>query len=412
VHLLTGWEAVALTQDADAVRLTIRQTGPDATQQVTARFVLACDGANSALRKALGLTLEDLAFDEWWMVVDAWQRKPVELPKTCVQYCWPERPATFIRGPGDLRRWEIKLLPGEDPAAFGADDNVRRQIARFADLDALELWRSAVYRFHALVATRWMYGRVFLLGDAAHQTPPFMGQGLCAGIRDAANLAWKLAAVVQGRAGPALLDSYEAERKPHFRTVVERTKELGLIIGELDPEEAARRDADLRSALTSGRAQTIRQRFIPDLVDGVIARDGAGLPCQAAGKLFVQPHVRTTAGDVRLDDALPLGFLFVTTSAGAQDWLDGATLALWRHLGGTRVTIGDAMPPPGVLAFCETGTPLRDWMEGHGAEAAIVRPDRVVYAVAGSAAELVWHVAALAAALGATLADTPEESIA
>jgi 3-(3-hydroxy-phenyl)propionate hydroxylase len=412
VSLLTGWEAVTLTQDVDMVRLTIRQTGGGATQQVTARFALACDGANSALRKALGLTLEDLAFDEWWMVVDTWQRQPVELPETCVQYCWPERPATFIRGPGDLRRWEIKLLPGEDPTAFGTDDNVRRQIARFADPDALELWRSAVYRFHALVARRWQAGRAFLLGDAAHQTPPFMGQGLCAGIRDAANLAWKLAAVLQGRAAPALLDSYEAERKPHFRTVVERTKELGQIIGELDRDAAARRDADLRSALTSGRAQTIRQRFIPDLLDGVIARDAAGVPCPAAGTLFVQPRVRTAEGDRRLDDALPPGFLFVTTALGAQDWLDGAALALWRHLGGTRVVIGDATQVPGVLAFGETGTLLRDWMACHGAEAAIVRPDRVVYAVAASATQLVRHVTALGAALGATPAGTYEESTA
>src|SRR5262249_52098707 len=184
-----------------------------------------------------------------------------------------------------LRRWEIKLMLGETPEAFGAPDNVARQLARFVDPDAIEIWRSAVYRFHALVAERWRSGRVFLAGDACHQTPPFMGQGMCAGIRDAASLAWRLALVLHAGAQDALLDSYEVERKPHVEALVGFAKKAGEVIGELDIAAAQARDALLRGQLERGEAETIRQRFIPDLAGGVIDTG------PAAGTLFVQPRV-------------------------------------------------------------------------------------------------------------------------
>src|SRR5262249_31753513 len=121
-------QAVALARHADRVDVTVR--GPDgAGRSLSARYAIGCGGADSFVRRHLGITHQDLAFDEWWMVVDVRLKHPVELPQKCTQYCWPERPATFIAGPGDLRRWEIKLLPGEDPDAFGAPDNVARQLA-------------------------------------------------------------------------------------------------------------------------------------------------------------------------------------------------------------------------------------------------------------------------------------------
>src|SRR5215831_6697984 len=125
-------QAVAVTPHADRVDVTLRgEGGPERT--LSARYLVGCDGANSFVRRRLGINHQDLAFDEWWMVVDVRLVRPVELPKKCIQYCWPARPSTFIVGPGDLRRWEIKLLPGETPEAFGQPENVARQLARFVD---------------------------------------------------------------------------------------------------------------------------------------------------------------------------------------------------------------------------------------------------------------------------------------
>jgi 3-(3-hydroxy-phenyl)propionate hydroxylase len=380
--------AVAFAPHDDGVEVTLR--GPDSEHDrvVAARYLLGCDGANSFVRKQLGIGHEDLAFDEWWMVVDVRLTRPVDLPHKCIQYCWPARPATFIVGPGNLRRWEIKLLPGETPEGFDTRHNVRKQLARFVDPDAIEIWRSAVYRFHALVAERWRAGRVFLLGDACHQTPPFMGQGMCAGIRDAANLAWKLALVRRAGAHDSLLDTYEVERKPHVETLVGFAKKAGEVIGELDLDTALARDAMLRGQLTRGEQETVRQRFIPNLTTGVLD----AVSPDVAGTLFVQPRVHADAqdgaqlgtGDPLLDDVVAPRFLLVTATAQAQAWLTPQALDLWRRIGGERVVIGGpaAAAAGGIHHLAERGDLFAGWMTRHGAAAVVVRPDRYVYGTA------------------------------
>ena len=221
-----------------------------------------------------GSAIEDLAFDEWWIVVDAWQRRPTALPEMNTQYCWPSRPASAIAGPRNLRRWELKILPHEKPEEFQDDARVREVLAGFVDIDAIELWRSAVYRFHALVAAQWNRNRIFLLGDCAHQMPPFLGQGMCAGIRDAANLIWKLLLVEKSGVSRTVLSTYQDERKTHVQNVVAQAKELGLVIGELDVEAATARDARLRAERISG--EPARHRLIPPLTRGLIDRDHRG----------------------------------------------------------------------------------------------------------------------------------------
>jgi 3-(3-hydroxy-phenyl)propionate hydroxylase len=376
---------VSFAQDDEMVSLSVRsETRGEFTLHV--RYLVGCDGANSFVRKQLGIGLEDLAFDEWWMVVDTLTGEPDKRPAKSFQYCWPSRPGTFVPGPGRLRRWEIKLLPGEDPEEAGSADNVLRLLQGFTDTSDLTIWRSAVYRFHALLGQSWRDRRVFLMGDAVHQTPPFLGQGLCAGIRDAANLAWKLALVLRGEAGDAVLDSYETERKPHVRAVVASAKEFGTIIGELDPDAAAKRDARLRAELKSGQAVTIRQKFIPDLADGLIAEDA-----KLAGRLFVQPHVRAVDGRIkRLDDELKSEFAIVTRTQEAMSGLSEAALSSWRKLGGERVVItasGESSRGE-ILNVVETGQLFADWMHDNGVEAVIVRPDRYVFGGAATAGQL------------------------
>jgi 3-(3-hydroxy-phenyl)propionate hydroxylase len=401
VDVFLTHEAIGLTQTDEGIDLTVRDARRGATRVLNARYLLGCDGANSFVRKQLGLAVEDLAFDEWWMVVDVKLRRPADLPQKCIQYCWPSRPATFIVGPGDLRRWEIKLLPGETPEEFGRRENVVEQLRRFVDPAAIEVWRSAVYRFHAVLAERWLKGRVFLLGDAAHQTPPFLGQGLCAGIRDASNLAWKLAMVLRSGATPNLLTTYELERKPHVRALVALAKEFGEIIGELDPEAARIRDATLRGQLERGEVETVRQRYIPNLCAGVIDT-GAGAS-SAAGTLFVQPRIRAGDRPVLLDDVLEPRFLLAASSDAAQHWLTPSARDLWRRIGGERVVIGNADQGPSaadapggeVRHLTETDGLFTAWLSRHAGAAVVVRPDRTVFGVAGSAAELNRLVTAL-----------------
>jgi 3-(3-hydroxy-phenyl)propionate hydroxylase len=377
---------VSLAQDEVSVLLQARgETGDEF--EISARYLVGRDGANSFVRKHLGIGLEDLAFDEWWMVVDTLTSEPAKRPAKSFQYCWPSRPGTFVPGPRNLRRWEIKLLPGEDPEVAGAPHNVLKLLKGFTDTSDLTIWRSAVYRFHALLGESWRDRRVLLMGDAVHQTPPFLGQGLCAGIRDASNLAWKLALVLRGSAGDTLLDSYEVERKPHVRSVVASAKEFGKIIGELDPKAAVARDARLRAELKSGKAETIRQKFIPDLASGLIAR-GAKL----AGGLFVQPQVRAADGSVRrLDDFLKPEFAVVTATQEAMSWMSEASLSCWRQLGGERVVIagtGESSTREGIATFVEGEGIFLNWMRENQVSAIIVRPDRYVFAGASNADQL------------------------
>jgi 3-(3-hydroxy-phenyl)propionate hydroxylase len=385
-------KVIDIEQDDEGVVLT---TGG----VIRARYAVACDGANSFVRKALGIGLEDLAFDEWWMVVDAFEKNAAGRPAKCFQYCRPSRPGTFLPGPGALRRWEIKLLPGETPEEFGVPDNVLAVLNEFTDVSRIDIWRSAVYRFHALLGETWHAGRIFLMGDAVHQTPPFLGQGLCAGIRDASNLSWKLAMVLDGSAQPSLLDSYEIERKPHVRAVVATAKEFGKIIGELDLDVAKTRDRRLRAELAQGTAETVRQKFIPDLKDGMIAGGGS-----MAGTLFPQPHVRGLGGAVsRLDDVVPPGFTIFAATADAMDGLSPALISEWKAIGGNRVVVTpDGVPAAsrGVLHLQETDRLFNNWLSANDLNAAVVRPDHYIYGGAATADELNALVAELTSRLG------------
>ncbi|MCE3272597.1 MAG: bifunctional 3-(3-hydroxy-phenyl)propionate/3-hydroxycinnamic acid hydroxylase [Ramlibacter sp.] len=222
VDVELGVEMTRVTPDAGGVTLDIVHPQRGAGQ-VRAKYVIACDGGSSTVRTQLGMQLEDLDFDEPWLVVDVLvnERGLAKLPKVSVQYCEPERPCTLVICPKNHRRFEISLKEGEDPKQVATPEATWKLLSRWLTPEDGELWRQASYRFHALVASDWRQGRVFLAGDAAHMQPPFLGQGMCQGIRDVTNLAWKLAAVLRGEvtgaAAQALLDSYGAERKAHVR---------------------------------------------------------------------------------------------------------------------------------------------------------------------------------------------------
>lgn len=314
--------------------------------------------------------MQDLEFDEWWVVVDAWQRRETALRPKTTQYCWPSRPTTYVVGPRNLRRWELKLLPGETPADFDVPEVLRAAMRPYVDVDAMELWRHAAYRFSARIGAQWSKGRVFLAGDAVHTTPPFLGQGLCAGIRDAYNLAWKLHRVIACAADPALLDSYEQERRPHVSTIISHAKDFGLIIGEMNVERARLRDAELGALLASGKMETSRQGFIPGLTGGILARnDRTG----QAGRQMVQPRIVGDSGGGRLlDDVLGQSSACITIGAEAAAW--AAPLADRMAGLGVRHIALDA---PDATADPEYG--LSRWLARTNVRAVLVRPDRYIY---------------------------------
>lgn len=396
-HLRT--EAIAIEQDADAVSVEV--SAPDGgRRKLRAKYLVGCDGSTSFVRRQLRTAIEDLAFDEWWIVIDAWIDPDLRLPDHTIQYCRPSRPGTYVPGRDNIRRWEIKLLPGETADDFADEASVRKVLREFVDESKLRIWRRAVYRFHALVADGWRRGRALLMGDAAHQMPPFMGQGLCSGVRDAGNLWWKLVAVLKGIAPPTLLDTYETERRPHVRDLVALTKSVGLIIGELDHIRGQERDVRLREQSDGGRKPVIRQNLIPGLTDGLLARNVDGSLARGAGQLFVQPFVLEGEGARRrLDDVTGPCFLLVTPSIGLAATLDHVSRSSLEQMGARVVVITENVAAAGSapgnpqsvvthrsdLLVRECDTLFADWCRRERCLAVLVRPDRYVFGVAASA---------------------------
>lgn len=388
-----GVEMRRIAQDAEGVTLQVqRADGSD--RQVRAKYALACDGGSSTVRTQLEMPLEDLGFDEPWLVVDVLVNEQglAKLPRVSVQYCEPERPCTLVIGPKNHRRWEISLKAGEDPKQVAQADATWKLLSRWLTPADGELWRQASYRFHALVASQWRKGRVFLAGDAAHMQPPFLGQGMCQGIRDVANLVWKLGAVLRGEvggaAGEALLDSYGTERRLHVTELTSRIKGVGAVICERDPDKARARDAQLLAACGGVVKDTPRQDILPRLQDGLLS----ATPHDARGTLFPQPWVQVDGLRKRLDGVTGNGWRLVLAAGtpAASDQQDVSGLCV--------VQLGELAEADGLAAA---------WFERHECSAALVRPDNYVYGVAANAGEVAGLLDELARSLGLADAKPP-----
>ncbi|MGM4964859.1 bifunctional 3-(3-hydroxy-phenyl)propionate/3-hydroxycinnamic acid hydroxylase MhpA [Tardiphaga sp. 1201_B9_N1_1] len=380
VEVELGTELLGFEQSTDRVTLHLRDDR-GMTRAITADYVIACDGASSGTRQQLGIAFEDLVFDEPWLVVDLQVNDASlsKLPQTAAQFCDPSRPTTFIIGPGNHRRFEIMLLPGEDPREMETAAQVWRLLSRWITPDDAMLWRAASYRFHALVAQEWRCGRIFLAGDAAHQQPPFIGQGMCQGIRDVGNLVWKLDRVLRGQSNAKLLDSYGEERGEHVRQLTSRIKAIGHVICERDPDAAAARDERIL-AEGGGQPRTItRQEIVPPLQTGLLA-----FPlCAAHGTLFPQPWIRTAEGRRRLDSVAGTGWRLVLDMRNELE--PGPDLqAIMTQLDIRPIRIGPAADD----VLTEEDGVLAAWFDHHDCRAAIVRPDHYVFGVASETSAL------------------------
>ncbi|MET0902695.1 MAG: bifunctional 3-(3-hydroxy-phenyl)propionate/3-hydroxycinnamic acid hydroxylase [Acidimicrobiales bacterium] len=378
IEVRRGWEVTDLVEDGDHV-VVRGGTGP-----IRARYVTGCDGANSTVRGLTGITREDRAFFYDWLVVDVVFDEPRVYDPLNVQICDPARPTTMVSGGPGRRRWEFMALPGETAEDLNEESTAWRLLERFdARPDNARLEKHAVYRFQARWAEEWRRGRVLLAGDAAHQTPPFAGQGLCSGLRDAANLAWKLDLVLRDLAPDALLDAYGRERGPNMRAVIELAIGMGELICVADPEEAAARDAAFIAA-DDGRLTDIPP--FPPIGEGVVM---AGSPC--AGELFLQAEIDVDGRPTRFDDAVGAGWRLVTLADPGLD----EDLARWfTSIGGAVVSLGCGPSP-----VEDVDGAYGSWFAARGLVAVLQRPDFAIYGTAAAVAEIADVVRSLRTAL-------------
>lgn len=359
VELRLGTTLLDIQQDDGSVRCTVRK--PDgATQVLTARWVIACDGATSTVRRTLGIPGENLGTDDPWLVVDGHLRGTPGIQGDMVFLGRHTRPALWINLPGDRVRMEFKVLPEDDREEIATPEGIARLSRGVLTPENFEPDRVAVYTFRARLATAWRVGNVFLAGDAAHLAPPLFGQGLCAGLRDVANLVWKIRLVSRGRAPESLLDTYESERKDHARYWVQQAATMAGLVQTTDPAMAARRDAHIRANPADAYPSA------PPLGPG--AHTGPADP--HAGHLSMQPIL---SDGTRLDDLVGRRFLLAATPE-----LPAALPA----------AVSKALQDDPEVAVLTSPQQVGQLLTSVEAPAVVVRPDRYVLGTAHTPEQL------------------------
>lgn len=377
VEIHHGWEAVELEAGDELVTVTFARGSLDQNgdyrhsgerRTVRARYVIGADGANSFTRASAGLELEDLGFREQWLVVDFRQNRPMSFAFDNGQICDPARPLCLFQLGKTHRRFEFMVLPGEDPVALARPENIWPLVERWIGPGDAELIRSTVYTFRSANARDWRSGRVLIAGDAAHLMPPFLGQGMCSGVRDVANLSWKLDLVLRGVAGDKLLDSYRLERKPHVGDIIEQAVALGRVSCTIDPEEARARDA----AFLSGDIPPPPP--FPWIVDGIIDEASPAV----AGRLGPQARVRVGGAAGLADDVVGRGWqLICRNGTGAR--LTREDKAILDRIGAHVIELDT---PRGAE---DLEGRYRGFLDSASTDAILVRPDFYIFGASGPA---------------------------
>lgn len=378
VTCATGVELLGFAETHDGLHVRLQQSD-GSIAETDVRYLVGADGASSMVRGLIGQDFRGRTYAEDWLIVDA---KNVREPIDHIEFhCKPRGASPHLPAPGNRERWEFMLGPGETAEQMEQPDEIKRLLAPWGDPARMEIERKAVYRFHARCCDSFRKGRVFLAGDAAHVTPPFVGQGLVSGLRDAGNLCWKLAWVVRGHASPAVLESYDVERRPHARAMIDLARGLGQLIMPRNP---------VKARLLHGLMRGLRlippfRRYIDGMKMKPKLRYRDGLFVKGRGRLqrgtwLPQGLVRCPDGDTRLSDgALGDHLTLVGFAVDPRAHLDAAAIDEWRAIGGQIVQIAmraqvrhrDAQAYEDLTGVLVPGAAPVGW-------AAVIRPDRIV----------------------------------
>jgi len=340
VETATGVEMLGFTDHGDGVRAELK-LADGMTTMVEARYLVAADGAGSMVRKAIGQDFKGSTYAEEWLIVDA--ERPDQALDDIEFVCDPRRPTPHMPAPGHRERWEFMLHPGESPEHMEKEDTVRTLLAPYGNVRDMKITRKAVYRFHARTCERFSLGRVHLAGDAAHITPPFIGQGLVAGLRDAANLSWKLAWVIRGAAGEGVLASYDTERRPHAKAMIDLARFMGHLIMPRSRTKACLVHGTVRALRVipffRGYFDDLRIKPKNRFRDGLFA-PGRGRSGPPPGSWLPQGLLRSSDGTITLsDDVLGDRLVLLGCAVDPAAHLGESTLRTWQAAGGAVVRI-------------------------------------------------------------------------
>jgi 3-(3-hydroxy-phenyl)propionate hydroxylase len=388
VEVLLEHELRGLRQLTNGVELEVADLRGCETVTVFAQYVLACDGGSSPTRGLLDIGFEGTSYEDPWLVIDTKMKQPWPHHDYLRFHCDPVRPAVDCPTPLDHHRWEFPVLPGEDRDEIASEESVWRLLSRYGvGPEHVEILRRVVYVHHVRFAKRWRKGRVFLLGDAAHVMPPWIGQGMAAGVRDAGNLCWKVAAVIRGEMRSELLDTYEQERAAHVREVTKRAVFFGKVITERRRQRTLVRNA----VFTAGMKLPLFGSYMREARWFPAARYPDGLILEqpgvrAVGEAIPQPWVLDEAGErVLLDDTLGHGWAVLRRAGVEPD-----SLASWVKAGARLLEVRSASQQPGPGAIVDVDGVLEGWLRDRRAGVVVVRPDRFTYTAARAGAPLAF----------------------
>ena len=373
VEVRQGVAVCGLDQSDDGVVLYATDVAGKAVT-VRARYAVGADGGNSFVRRHLNAELQDYGFEENWLVCDFLMRREVPGLPTFRQICDPRQPTSIVRIGPNHHRFSFMMKSGETAEEATKPENVWARVARFITSDDAEMVRVANYVFCSKIVRQWRYGRVLLAGDAAHQMPPFLAQGMCSGMRDAHNLAWKLDLVLSGQAGESLLNTYQPEREPHVRFITEKAIELGRVQTLRDETKATERDERL---LAMRRAKQAPEKLRFPGIGNALSVGG--------GEFFPQGRVREDARDGLLDDFVGAGWRIVANDAALLDNVSANRCKAWAALGGGAAIVSDTAREGGLEDVDGT---YAQWFREHDCAAAVMRPDWYLYGTAKDGAEL------------------------
>ncbi|MEU8825795.1 bifunctional 3-(3-hydroxy-phenyl)propionate/3-hydroxycinnamic acid hydroxylase [Streptomyces sp. NPDC048636] len=375
IEVRTGCTVTDVTENGE-----VTYTEADGTATVIGSWVVGCDGANSTVRRRMGVGVTDLGFSYDWLLCDVVLAEQRRFSPTNMQICDPARPTTVVAsGPG-RRRWEFMRLPGESIDDLDRAETAWRLLRAFdvrPDNAALE--RQAVYRFRASWADQWHRGRVLLAGDAAHSMPPFTGQGMCSGIRDVVNLTWKLDLVLRGLASDSLLDAYAEERLPHVRETVQTAVTLGRIVCVTEETASAHRDATLSPGSRSGAPPPIPLRT------GVLHRVLSGASPPPVGEPVPQGRVTVGAVTDLFDEVMGYGFVLLSTADPISALSDADRKFLTAI--NARIVV---LAPPGTdsTSPVDTDGTYYTYLRSIKARALLIRPDHIVFGAARTVSQI------------------------